>query len=169
MENSIYNKWLFASPGQTIWSGHSWGMKVSLVASEDSGRKLEVRISVDKRIYQICILYAMLHPEGRSFRGMQIIYGNLPNPTVSLVYTPEESDAPCDAETIADQIVKPLMTRILSWAKEMRQLIGILQRIDNPETDYDWMDHELLLINLTEDEKEKESNESGAPDHRRPD
>ncbi len=168
MENSIYSKWLFASPGQTIWSGHTWAMNVKLVASEDSGRKLEVRITVDKRIYQIGILYAMLHPESRSFRGMQIVYGNLPNPTVSLVYTPEESDASCDARTIEDQIVKPLMIKILSWAKEMRQLIGILQRIDDPDTDYDWNDYYFEHLGLEEDKKEK-SNEPDPSDHRRPD
>ena len=169
MYESIYTEWLFASPGQTIWSGHSWGMNVKVIASEGSDRKLEVRISVDKRIYQICILYAMLHPEGRSFRGMQIIYGNLPNPPVSLVWTPIESDAPCDAKTIEEQIVKPLMTQLLTWAKEMRALVAILKRIDDPETDYDWMDRELLYINLTEDEKEQELNESSTPDHRGPD
>jgi hypothetical protein len=155
MCESIYTKWLFASLGQIIWSGHAWGMNVKLVVSEDSGRKLEVRISVDQRIYQICILYAMLHPEGRSFRGARIVYGNLPNPTVSFVWTPIESDAPCDAKTIEDQIIKPLMTQLLTRAKEMRQLIGILQRIDTLDTDYDWEDYCFERLGLEEDKKEK--------------
>lgn len=203
MGNTIYSEWLFASPGQTFWSGSSWGMDVKLIASEDSERKLEVRITVDKRIYQICILYAMLHPEGRTFHGMRVVYGPLPNPTVSLVYEPDIVENAVkedgsdlfpertmiedvrrqmdpdygpwlltrtkrEAKSIEERLVVPLMTQILAWAKEMRQLIGILQRIDTPDTDYDWKDYYFEHIGLEEDKKER-SNEPDPSDHRRPD
>ena len=209
MPNTVCNEWFLAEPGTVIWSGHSWGMSVVLIR----GRKLKndpegglelLRMEVNKMIYQKAILYAMLHPQGRMFHGMRLVYGHLPNPSVSIVQTPDPTlsatlddgsdpfpertrlrkvrkeidpdagyglltNTKCEAKDIEVRLIVPLMVQILAWAKEMRALIGTLQRIDAPETDYDWSDHEFEHLNLEEDEKEKESNESGTSDHRKPD
>jgi len=208
VSNPIMIRQVFTDSDKVSWSGHSWGLAVEVIHHYNPETKdtkdIELKITINKRIYQKAVLYAMLHPEGRTFHGMRVVYGSLPNPTVSLVYEPDivqnaETEDGSDlfpertkiedvrrqldpdngpwlllrtkqeAKAIEERLVVPLMTKILAWAKEMRQLIGILQRIDTPDTDYDWEDYCFERLGLEEDKKEKESNESGTSDHRRPD
>lgn len=208
MSNPITFEQLFTDSDKVLWSGHSWGdMKVEIIhhynqETQDT-KDLELKITIGRLFYQKAVLYAMLNPEGRTFHGMRIVYGPLPNPTVSLVYEPDivqnavkedGSDAfpervmieevrrqldpdyghwlltrtKCEAKAIEERLVAPLMTQILAWAKEMRQLIGILQRIDTPDTDYDWDDYYFSHIGLKEDEEEP-AHEPNPPDNGRSD